>query len=223
MDPETKKNVNHTGNKPAKDPDLGTVCTNVSGKWKTNSQITLIWASSEAYEANAKAFNALLSNRNSSGGGRKEVTGKLASLDKAINEGASAIKDYLAYKCGKTDAPIYYPQFGIEKTGRNFIVPRDRDKRSLALPLIVDAIVQHGFDKEKYGSAFWLATKESYDVLYKQASSIDGLVSQQVGDKNQLRRNLLKTNAALLLVLRANYPDTFKTVIREWGFQKDKY
>ena len=55
------------------------------------------------------------------------------------------------------------------------------------------------------------------------ATTVDGSVSKKVGDKNELRKTILKTHNALINVLKANYPDTYKSVIREWGFQKEKY
>jgi hypothetical protein len=38
-----------------------------------------------------------------------------------------------------------------------------------------------------------------------------------------MRTSILKTNNALIHVLKGNFPDTWKSVIREWGFQKEKY
>ena len=102
-------------------------------------------------------------------------------------------------------------------------VLHDRNKRKDAFPLILDAIVKHGFGDEKYGTGFWQTTAESYVALMDQASKVDGTVSNKVSSKNELRKTIVKTHNALIYLLRANYPDTYKAVIREWGFQKEKY
>ena len=34
---------------------------------------------------------------------------------------------------------------------------------------------------------------------------------------------LRKVLNSLVLLIHCNYPDTYKSVVREWGFQKEKY
>ncbi len=217
------KNVKHKSNTPQKDADLGSQGRIVAATWKKNSLLKLVWTNADEFETIVNSYLDTLAERQSTGGGRKEVTAKLATLDMEIDKGISAIKGYLVYKYNKTNAPSYYPQFGIVKNGNNFIVPRDRDKRAAVLPLILDAITAHGFTGEKYGTAFWQATKTSYDALLTQASAVDGSVAKKVGDKNELHKTIVKTHNALISLIKANYPDTYKSVLREWGFQKEKY
>jgi len=217
------KNVKHKSNNPEKDADLGSQGRIVAATWKKNSLLKLVWTNADEFETTVNSYLDTLTERLSTGGGRKEVTGKLATLDIDIDKGVSAIKGYLIYKFDKTNAPSYYPQFGIVKNGNNFIVPRDRDKRLAALPLVLPAITVHGFTGEKYGAAFWQATMDSYKALLTQASAVDGTVAKKVGNKNELRKAIVKTHKALIFLLMANYPDTYQSVMREWGFQKEKY
>ena len=220
---ELTKTVKRTSNSPEKDADVGSLGVNVSTAWKLNPLITLLWTNVAAHELNVAAFNATLGERLSTGGGRREITGKLALLDAAIDQGVAAIKGYLAYKYEKNNAQLYYAQFGMERQANNFNIPRDHDKRSDALALTLAAITVHGFDDEKYGLNFWQTTKDSYAQLLKNATTTDGAVSQKVGTKNELRKSIIKTHNALINLLRANYPDDYKNVIRSWGFQKEKY
>ena len=57
----------------------------------------------------------------------------------------------------------------------------------------------------------------------QQAIAIDGEVSVKVGNKNDLRLTIKKTHNALINLLKANYPDSYTTLLRNWGFQKEKY
>ena len=223
MGADLTKNVKKAGNIPAKDADLGNLGLNVANHWKTNPQLTLLWITPAQHETNVTSYNASLLERNSTGGGRGEISKKLSALDREIDLGISAIKGYLVYKYEKNQAPSYYPQFGIAYKGKTFLLPRDRNKRNDALPLIVAAIAKHGFGNEKYGTAFWQATAADYATLLGQASEVDGTVAVKVSAKNELRKTLVKTHNALINLLKANYPDTWKSVIREWGFQKEKY
>ena len=56
-----------------------------------------------------------------------------------------------------------------------------------------------------------------------QAQHTDSSVSNIVGDKRQLKAELRKVLNSLVLLIHCNYPDTYKSVLREWGFQKEKY
>jgi hypothetical protein len=223
MGTDLTKTVKRTSNIPRKDADTGSLGQQVVLKWKANPTITLLWKTAINHETDVNAFISTLYERNTTGGGRKEITGKLAALDTEIDEGVKAIKAFLIYKYSKEHGPDYYPQFGIERQAKNFVVPRDHDKRLNALKLIIEAIPVHGYDNATYNLLFWRETRESYDTLIKSAALTDGTVSNKVGTKNALRTNITKTHNALIHILKGNYPDDWKNVMREWGFQKEKY
>ena len=225
MDTETVKSakVKSTGNNPRKDTDLNLLTKSVESAWRANNHISLIWTDVDKYKASIDAYSTTLTERQGTGGTRKEVTAKLAQLDTDIDKAVATLKSYLVYKYEKDKAPSYYPQFGIERVGKLFIVPRDRNKRVAALKQIQAAVITHGFGNEKYGTAYWQQTADSYNALLTQATTVDGTVAKKVGDKNELRKTIVKTHNALINVLKGNYPDTYKSVLREWGFQKEKY
>jgi len=224
MTADLVKNVKkRTSNIPRKDADVVTLGNSVGAAWTTNPAIKLLWTTVEAYKADVLAYKATLNERLSTGGERKEKTGKLSELDALVDEGVTWIKGALVFKHGKKNAPSYYPQFGIVKHGTTFIIPRDRSKRTEALKLTLAAITTQGMATEKYGTDYWQQIINSYNTLQEEAAKVDGAVSGKVSTKNELRANIVKTNNALIHVLKGNYPDTWKSVIREWGFQKEKY
>ncbi len=223
MGADLSKTVKSKSNNPRKDADMSSLGLMVAPKWKENPLITMIWTNADQYQTNVNMFSATLTERQGTGGTRKEITGKLGMFDSKIDEGIAAIKGYLVYKYEKNNAPGYYPQFGIERVGKIFIVPRDRNKRAAALPLILAAVTTHGFTDEKYGTSYWQEIAGNYTELLTQAYAVDGTVAKKVGDKNELRKTIVKTNNALINIIKGNYPDTYKNVLREWGFQKEKY
>lgn len=217
------KSVKRTGNIPAKDTDQADLGLTVATAWELNPGITLMWTSQAEFKQKVAEFNATLNERMSTGGGYSEISNKLKLHDKAIDANMDYVKGLLKTKYGKESYVSYYPQFGIEKVGKNYKYPLDRNKRSKALGLTLDAIVAHGFGADKYGTAFWQPIKTEYDALLKSATAIDGAVSGKVGTKNELKEYLVLTQNSLIHILKGNYPKTWKTVIREWGFQKEKY
>ena len=89
--------------------------------------------------------------------------------------------------------------------------------------MIVAAISANGFDDKTYGKAYWLNIQTQFDELLGSASAIDSTVSNKVGDKNVLKKELKKGLNSLVAVIKGNYPDTYKQELRTWGFQKEKY
>ena len=217
------KTIKQRSNNPNKDADLSTLSLAIAAKWKTSPHITLVWISQPEYESKVSEFGKALSTRQITGSGRRELTARLKTLDHEINQGISALKAYLAYKYEKANAPSYYPQFGIVKKGTNYLLPGDRSKRLAALQLIPHAVAVHEFGDEKYGTAFWQRVTDSYQALLEKTTNIDGTVSVKVSAKNELRKTLVETHNALVHVLKGNYPRSWKAVLREWGFQKEKY
>jgi hypothetical protein len=223
MGTDLMKSVKHTGNIPAKDLDLKDLNPKVVAAWRANPQITLVGTTPDQLETDSNAFDAELSQRITVGGGRSQVSNALAKLDTLMNNSVGYLKGYLNDEVGKDAAPSYYPQFGFEKVGSAYTYPRDRNKRSEALKQTLLAIDSLGFGAKKYGTTFWQAIKTEYDDLLIKAATTDGTVAGKVASKNQLRAGIVKTHNSLIHAIRANYPDTWKAIIREWGFQKEKY
>ncbi len=93
------------GNVPKADTDFGSLAATVSEMWLANSWLTLQWLSAADFAANAGEYSALLSRKASEGGGRAQITGRLAALDARINTSLGYVKGYLAEKYGKKAAP----------------------------------------------------------------------------------------------------------------------
>ncbi|NJM78706.1 MAG: hypothetical protein HC854_02050 [Flavobacterium sp.] len=157
------------------------------------------------------------------GATRPQVTQSLKVLNAKIDDAVSYVKGYLTDKYKKENDSSYFPAFGIVYKNNRYFLPTDQNKRIEALKLMIEAITTHGFQDKEFGLAFWTATTTQYAALVKQASEIDGQVSVKVGDKNELKKSLKKGLNAIINLLKANYPDTFKQEMREWGFQKEKY
>ena len=102
-------------------------------------------------------------------------------------------------------------------------MPKDQNSRSEALELMIKGIDANGFNDKTYGKTYWTNIKTQFDSLLQTASTTDGSVSNKVGDKNKLKKGLKKALNAIVLSVKANYPDTYKHELRTLGFQKEKY
>jgi hypothetical protein len=210
------------GNVPIADANFGTVITDVATKWTANPKITLIWTTPAKFTEAATAFNQELSKRNDVGRSRPQITLRLKQLDANIDSSLTYVKGYLL-ELYKEAATSHYPSFGIDYKPGKYVFPKDRNKRSESLRLMVAAIDANGLDAKEFGTAFWTGIKTEYDTLLGKATATDGTVSDKVSTKNELKKELQKTLNSLIKVLQGNYPDTYKAELRSWGFQKEKY
>ena len=210
------------GNVPAADADFATVIKDVATKWTATPEIKLLWTTESEFSTKATSFNTELSKRNSIGSSRPQITVRLKQLDATIDTSLTYVKSYLL-ELYKDAATSYYPSFGIEHKTNKYIFPTDRNKRSEALALMIEGINTNGLNAKEFGTAFWTAIKTEYDTLLGKAITTDGSVSTKVSSKNELKKDLKKALNSLILVIKGNYPDTYKAELRNWGLQKEKY
>lgn len=208
---------------PRADIDLRDVARSVSKQWLINPGLTLLWLTRDDFDTNVENYSTLLTERKSTGGTRPEYTGLLKNLDKTVNGNLYHIKDYLVAKYTSRVAPSYYASFGMVKVGKSYKLPVDRNNRLEALGLLVSAITTEGFQANEFGLAYWTDIQTKYTSYLTHAFTIDGTVSNKVGNKNVLKKEIRKGLNAIINLIKANYPDTYKTELREWGFQKEKY
>jgi len=220
---ESGKKGSQTGNVPRADIELGSLCELVAQNWQKSKWLTLQWLPVAEFVNSVALYNALLTDKTVQGSGRPKLTDDLRDLDKQIDSSIEYIKGYLSDKYGKKKAPAAYAGFGIVRQGTVFIIPKDRTSRKKSLAQMQKGIALEGFTKNTYGKAYWDDIKQKFDDFVAQAIQTDSGVSIKTGNKNVLKTVLKKALNAIVLATKANFPDTWKAVLRDWGFQKEKY
>ncbi len=216
--PKTKK-----GNIATSDANLLDQSNKVNETWKITPGITLLWTDTNEFGNTIEQFGSSLGQRMSKGGERRVETTELNDLDESIDQHTDYIKLYNKEKYGKKNFKAYFAQFGIEKVGKNYTFPKDRQKRRLALELALKAIVKNGFQDKEFGLEFWRKISDDYTAALDVAAATDSNVSGLVKTKNQNRKTIRLTLNSLIHIIKGNYPFTYKSVLREWGFHKEKY
>ena len=208
---------------PVADQNLADCANTVADVWIRNPAITAIWITSAGFKTTTNLFGTSLGDRHATGGGRAAVTNELKLLDKEINQKQDYIKVYLKDKYDKDTFTAYLPQFGIVMEHKKWSFPADRNKRLAALKLAVQALVAHDFQDKKFGLEYWQDIYDRYETALQLSVSTDGEVAGLVSAKNEYRKQIQKALNALIHIIKGNYPDTYAGVLREWGFQKEKY
>ena len=212
-----------TTNVPVADIDFGNVVGKVSAKWETSAWLTLLWITAPEFKIISNNYKSTLTTRIQTGNNRPQITQALKNINKEIDDRLSNVKGYIADKYGKEVAISYYASFGIEFSNKTYRLPLDQNKRSEALDLMVSAISANGLEDKTYGKDYWLGIQGKFNELLASASNTDSAVSNKVGNKNALKKELKKALNSIVLVIKGNYPETYKQELRAWGFQKEKY
>ena len=213
----------HLENIPDKDAVLLSVSQTVVAQWAVSPFITLLWQTQPDFAKTVGNFEKDLQSRNTAGGKRSGQTLAVEAADKKIEDALPYMKNMIGGKWGPQNATAYYPQFGIVHRANHWEIPYDREKRKDALRMMAEAVEANGFGDSAYGTTFWQETTADYNKAIADAQSGAGDVSGGVSELVQLRTTLRRVLHAILLLLEANYPDTFEQERRVWGFQKEKY
>lgn len=215
--------TNTTAAIPVADVDFMDVSKAVAATWLATPAITLVWKKDKDFDIQVQEYAASLSSRKATGSLRPGQSFTLKQLDKQVEDAVREVKIYIARKFKTDGAAAQFARYGIVKEGTQYRMSRDRNNRKEAFKLMIDAIATDGFANEEYGTAFWMNMQTNFSDALMQASNTAGDVSGKVATKNQQKAAIKKVMDALRLVLRGNYPDTYKQVYRDWGWQKERY
>lgn len=203
--------------------EIANLAIEVSASWKAHPLLTLIWKKQADFEKEAGDFLKAVQVRNTAGGDISPNADSLEDLDDDIDDAIPFIKSYLESKYGKKTSIAHYASFGIEHNKRGYDYPDDRQSRNESLRLTIDAVHENGFDDNQYGNTFWTDIKTRYEVALKASTLGVEVVSSKVSTVNTARQNIRKVLRSILLIIEANYPDTFKSERRTWGFLKESH
>lgn len=220
---QTEKKVRRTNTMPVKQTDLLTLSENVANKWATTPEVTLRWIKLEEYKALVRQFRDALDQRTEVGSSRQSTTKMLKNLDTTINTAIEEVKIAILSKFGRQDGKSYFSEFGILKINKAFRFPQDRNQRLQSLDSLLRGLVKYTIEVTNYPFNFFKNAREQYNTLVQEAQNIDSTVATEVSNKNEAMKQVEKVLNALIQALKANYPDTYKSELRAWGFQKEKY
>lgn len=220
--PEEHKVVK-TKSLPAKELELGAIATLASAKWTVSTWLTLLWLTPVQFATLVVNYKAALTIRNISGGTKKGVVQSMKLINKEIDDAMVYVKGYILEIFKKDRAKSMYATFGIQSKDGHYNLPDDIDGRAAALGTLLGAIRDNGLDDKEYGRAFWDDIKARFDELASQTTSLSSTISVKVGDKKELKKELLLALNSLIKAIQANYPLTWKEELRAWGFQKERY
>lgn len=218
-------------NVPQGDQQLADVFLLAVTEWILRTSLTLEWKTSAEALDLAQRLLASLRTRSEAGDVISPQAARLAELDNMIDGSKETgklkyvLKGLALQYDDENDGKPYYGTFGIQKVGTNYTLPHDRGERAEALLKLVKAISdpKHNLTSLKYGPAYWKGISDEYSELQPKQDQALGNRATEVSDKNLLREEAEDILVALLYLLRANYPKTYKAERRKFGVLKESY
>jgi hypothetical protein len=214
--------VNKTPRLPTKEEDLKNLAQRVLEKWQSDP-MELRYKSVKDFEKEVREFAQTLLTRGEKGDQRKPISRQLQDLDKDINLHVEDLKAYIKADKGAKQADPFYPQFGIEKIGKAFKFPTDRDSRLRSLKKLMLALEAHKYTDKTYGQTYWGNILSQYESLLSEAIQTDSDISGKVREKNTTKDEIRTVLSCIMKLIEAHYPNDYEAVWREWGFQKNRY
>ena len=208
---------------PVKDADLITVAQDVSKKWEQFPTFLLLWTDLSVFRQSIDLFEESFGEREGLKGIRSVVSNELHTINAEITKNTAHVKGYIAELHTKKNAHAYYAQVGIVKAGKSYIIPTDNDQRLLALGQMIRGLVQNNLNDKKYGIDYWTDVKKRFEETLAKSRAIDSESVVHINNKAKQRTLIKQTLNALIHIIKANYPKTYRDQLRVWGFQKEKY
>ena len=200
-------------------------------EWGLRPRLTLEWTTQPKAAALGTKLRESLRTAHAAADAISPQASRLAELDMLIDGSKKTgklkyVKKALALQYDEeNDGRAYYGEFGIEKVGSTYTLPRDRAERAEALLKLVKALAnpKYALADGKYGKAYWQKISDEYNELQPKAAKATGDRATEVGDKNEYRDEANTIFTALLLLIEANYPKTYKAERRKFGVLKESY
>ncbi|WP_210518325.1 hypothetical protein [Hymenobacter terricola] len=201
----------YTPNLPFGQLELATLGLNAAKFWQTSELGDLLWKTKAAFLPQAQAYFDSLDTADAAGNDRSPQAQRLRTLDAQVDKALNFVKGYLAEDHEGDADKAYYDEFGLKTEGRNKRLPSARPARAKALARLVLAISAHGYDARKYGQAFWTPIAREYAELVGKRTKTESTAAGAVGQKNVQEKPLRKVLKALISLIKAHHPDTYKT------------
>ncbi len=207
---------------PRNDINLISTAEKIVDRWRESGYL-LSYITVDEFETTLAEYKTIVQQRIATGAQRTPMSKRLGELDRIINKSLEYVKAYIAEEFEKANAVSHYGKFGIIRTSSGYKFPSDRQKKLEATKILINALTEHGFDTRKYGVAHWQPIYDEYTALLGTNVENTGNISKFIGDKEPLKQLVIDTLRSLTHLIRANYPNNYKAIYRNWGLQKESY
>ena len=146
----------------------------------------------------------------------------LENVDAQTDTAASELRALMKKKI-KTDYQRYYPTFGFVQSGKNWVLPFDRDQRAVAIrDLLLPALLTHGMGADPdTGTAVWQGILGVLAPALTTADATKRGRTEQVATTTPQSAKVEKALRAIIHLVKAQWPDEWEAMLRVYGFVRE--
>ena len=157
---------------------------------------------------------------------RRQITTDFKAINSEIKKNEASLKKLIALRYGKDNLIAQYAAHGIIKKGSLYGFPVDNDNRMRGLDILIATMSAPGHlfaNDIDYGLDKWLSLKSKHQLLWQRAKEVDGSIGA-LSSKVQTNKKIVKQYQVLLRrQISIDYPTNYKGILRDFGFQVEKY
>ena len=154
---------------------------------------------------------------------RQPLSREIKNLIDEMDQNLHYVKDAISLKFGRANRTAHYADFGIIHYKKKWILADDHNERVNGLESMIASFTLHGIGNFDHGTLYWQDLYTRFKAAVELAIDTDSVRALTVGNKNEIQEDLRLALNSLIHLLKAEYPKTYKTHLRNWGFQKEKY
>lgn len=184
----------------------------------------LAWYPNAALLADATAQQAAVLAKGTAAGQRPALTKAKETAIQAMSQPLTELRGVMKKKF-KEGYEAYYPQFGLVKSGKNWVLPHDHDDLIVALrEKLLPALRTYGFgDDADTGTAVWQPLLAQLSTAQTQALGTDTARSSAKTSTDPQDAKLEKALRCVVHLLQAHHPDDWEDTLRGWGWRKTSF
>lgn len=210
------------GNVPNRPLELLAVGKRALENWNED-EFRIRWIKKDGFANLLAEFEEYLTSGLTAGATRRQVTRELRNANKTIDKAISDLKRLMVNKYG-SDYKAHLQHVGIRLMGGKYSFPKNQQERKVALEMVCRYVENNpGLTSAELTLAYWQELLAEYNRCLNLAVDTDNTVTDSSMMKGQYKETIVRTLNALILIIKANYPDTYIQEIRKWGFHKEKY
>lgn len=202
--------------------ELADVAVEVAGNYST-FYLELDWVSKTRFTQMVTDFSNDVNTSKHVRSVREPITLEIRTLMKEMDTNLAYLKNAMSLKFGSTGRKAHYHEFGLELYSKSWKLTPDYNKRVRSLEYLLQGLVDHNIGNFDYGTAYWQDMYNRFKTAYDLSQNSDAIRSVTVVSKNLLGEEIREVLNALIHLVKAAYPKTYKARLREWGFRKEKY
>ena len=185
---------------------------------------SLAWYPNALLLAEATAQEQALLTKSSAAVQRPALTQTKGTAVKAMSQPLTELRGLLKKKF-KDGYEAYYPQFGLIKSGKNWILPIDHDDLIIALrEKLLPALLTYKFgDDADTGTAVWTPLLAQLSAAQGTAMSTDAARSATKTNTDPQDEKIEKALRCIVHLLQAHHPDDWEQVLRSWEWRKTSF